>query len=161
VPSQGTVVRTTLTDKAATIARSESALTPGHDMAVSVLDNGAIAVDRTGTQISVVTDKVHQVTSPQALSGAALPERTVGDLAAVTVPGAGRVVAVSGLGNSDQPAAFSLPAGVQAGAATPFAGRIYVPDAQKHVVYAFDRTGKQLGTLGMAGAEGPLELEVR
>jgi hypothetical protein len=160
VPSQGTVVSVDVTAKSARVGRTESVTAPAHPMAVTVLDHGVLAADTSGTDITVVTDKVTTLTAPQPLSGVSVPGRTVGDLAVLTLPKTGRVMPVS-LAKGARPAVFTLPAGVSPGAATPFAGRIYVPDAKRHLVYVFDAHGKSLGTLGLAGATGPLELEVR
>ncbi|GAA4206627.1 fibronectin type III domain-containing protein [Actinocatenispora rupis] len=160
VPSQGTVVSVTVSAASARVARTESVTAPDHPMVVTVLDHGVLAADTSGRDIAVVTDTVTTLTAPQPLTGVTAPGRTVGDLAVLTQPRTGRVMPVS-LGKGAKPAVFALPSGVSPGAATPFAGRIYVPDAKRHLVYVFDSRGKSLGTLGLAGATGPLELEVR
>src|SRR4051812_7971850 len=79
MPSQGTVASVNLSATAATVARTEAALPPGHQMAMTVLDAGTLAVDRDGTRLALVTDTTHPLTSPYPLSGAVLPARTVGD----------------------------------------------------------------------------------
>lgn len=160
VPSQGTVASVSVTTKKAAVARTESATPPGHPMAVSVLDHGVLAADTSGRDIAVVTDKVTTLTAPQPLTGATVPARTVGNLAVVTLPKSGQVLPV-GLSKPTRPTAFDLPDGVTPDPATPFSGRIYVPDVKHHQVLVFDKSGKNLGTLGLAGAQGPLELQVR
>ena len=161
IPSQGTVVSVDVTSTAATVARTEAALSPGHSMAMSVLDDGALAVDKDGTRLSLVTDKVHDLTSPYPLSGAVLPARTVGTLSAVTLPSSGRVVTIDGDGDKARVGSFALAPGTTPGAATPFGGRIYVPDAKQDTVQVYDVNGHKADSLGLAGASGPLELEVR
>jgi hypothetical protein len=161
IPSQGTVVSVDVSGTAASVTRTEAALTPGHDMAMSVLDGGALAVDKDGTKLALVTDRVHELTSPYPLSGAVLPARTVGSLSAVTLPATDRVVTVDGDGDKARVGSFPLAPGTTPGTATPFSGRIYVPDAKQHTVFVYDSTGHRADTLGLAGAEGPLDLEVR
>ena len=160
VPSQGTVASVAVSGSSAKVTRTESATQPGHPMAVSVLDHGVLAADTSGRDIAVVTDTVTTVTAPEPLTGATVPARTVGGLAVVTLPRSGRLLPV-GLSAPTRPRGFDLPDGVTPDAATPFSGRIYVPDAKHHQVLVFSRSGKNLGTLGLAGAQGPLELQVR
>jgi hypothetical protein len=161
IPSQGTVVSVDVTSTAASVTRTEAALSPGHSMAMSVLDDGALAVDKDGTRLSLVTDKVHDLTSPYPLSGAVLPARTVGTLSAVTLPATGRVVTIDGDGDQARVGSFALAPGTTPGAATPFSGRIYVPDAKQDTVQVYDVNGHKADSLGLSGASGPLELEVR
>lgn len=161
LPSQGTVVSVDVGSKAAAVTSTGAALAPGHDMAMSVLDSGALAVDKDGNRMALVTDKVHQLTSPYPLSGAELPARTVGSLSAVTLPADDRVVTVDGDGDQARVGSFALAPGTTPGAATPFSGRIYVPDAKQHTVLVYDVNGQRADSLGLAGAEGPLDLEVR
>lgn len=167
VPSQGTVVSVSVSAKHATVQTTQNATDPGHPMALTVLDNGALAADRSSDTVAVVTEKVVTHTTKASLADALLPDRTVGSLAVLTLPKQHKVLPISVRGSGDDRhgsravRGFDLPAGVSPGAATPFAGRIYVPDAKRHVVYVFDRSGKSLGALGLAGATGPLELQVR
>jgi hypothetical protein len=161
MPSQGTVASVNLSKTAATVARTEAALSPGHQMAMTVLDAGALAVDRDGDRLALVTDTVHPLTSPYPLSGAVLPARTVGGLSAVTLPATGRVVTVDGADAHATVGSFPLAPGTTPGPATPFSGKIYVPDAKQHTVFVYDRSGHRAENLGLAGAEGPLQLEVR
>jgi fibronectin type III domain protein len=161
LPSQGTVVSLAVTDRHATVARTETVAPAGDTMALTVLDHGVLTADTSGRQISVVTDSVRRYSSPASLADAVVPDRTVGSLAAVTLPGAGQVLTLRVGDKSGKVAAFDLPSSTHAGAATPFAGRIYVPDAKAHQVYVYSPAGKQITSLGLAGATGPLELQVR
>ncbi|MGA8116941.1 MAG: fibronectin type III domain-containing protein [Actinocatenispora sp.] len=160
VPSQGTVVSVAVSDSAARVTRTEPATDPGHPMTLTVLDHGVLAADPSGTRIAVVTDTVAQRSATAALTDVTAPARTVGRLAVLTLPKTGRVLPVD-LRRGGRVHGFDLPDGVTPGPATPFAGRIYVPDAKQHQVFVFSRTGRSLGTLGLSGAHGPLELEVR
>ncbi|GAA4215917.1 fibronectin type III domain-containing protein [Actinocatenispora rupis] len=160
VPAAGTVVRLRFPVHVATVDRTVTVAPPGHDLRLTVLDHGALAVDRTAGRFALVDPTATRtVRSPVGLAKASVPDRTVGSLVAVTATPPDRVVAVS-TDRGARPSAFALPTGMDLGTAVPFAGRIYVPCTSHHVVYVFDRTGRRTATLGLAGATGPLELEV-
>ncbi|GAA0710873.1 fibronectin type III domain-containing protein [Dactylosporangium roseum] len=162
LPSQGTVVGLRITGGSVSVASTVPVAPPGHDLAVSALDSGVLAVDRGGTAIvAVVGDRVHRSTSPIPLTGALVPERTVGTLVAVTVPQAEAVVTVQDVDKNGPVGRLPLPKSDDAAPAVPFAGRVYVPDAQTHTVRVFGADGRPVGSITVPDADGPLELEVR
>lgn len=161
VPAQGTVVALKVSAKGAEIAVTKEAAEPGHDLAMTVLDQGALVVDRSGRDLVVATgDDIRRLTAPVPLAGAMVPERTHGALAAVTVPGAGSVVTLEDVGDGGAVGSFPLRAPVQE-PAVPFAGKVYVPVRETGQVQVFDRSGRQTGVLNMPSGRGDLELQVR
>ena len=160
VPSQGTVVAAHADQKSVKSQVSEAVADPGHDLALTTLDHGALAVDRDGGRLSVVGDDVASVAVGGSLADAQVPPRTVGKTVAVTSV-KDRSVVVLKLGGALKPHRFDLPDGVDPGIAVPYAGRIYVPDEKHSVVHVFTTSGKPLKAVELDGAKGALELEVR
>ncbi|GAB3856487.1 hypothetical protein GCM10027610_091410 [Dactylosporangium cerinum] len=162
LPTQGTVVGLSLQDGAVAVRSTVPVAPPGHELAISVLDNGVLAVDRGGSDIvAVVGDDVHRMTAPVPLTGALLPERTVGPLAALTVPAAQAVVTIADVGKGGPIGRLPLSKKDGVEVAVPFAGRIYVPDNDNHTVQVYSVDGRSLSTITIPAAEGELELEVR
>jgi hypothetical protein len=162
LPGQGTVVGLVVEGNKITIRSTVPVAVPGHELAVSVLDKGVLAVDRSGSDlVAVIGDKPHRIGSPLPLTGALVPVRTVGSLVAVTLPAAQTVIVVPDVtkGNNVRQVPLRKKNGTEV--AVPFAGRIYVPDNDTHTVSVFDADGKAAGTVTVPGAEGDLELEVR
>ncbi|MFG2084855.1 hypothetical protein [Spirillospora sp. NPDC048824] len=161
VPAQGTVVALKVSAEGAEVAVTKEAAEPGHDLAVTVLDQGALVIDRSGRDLVVATgDDVRRLTAPVPLAGAMVPERTHGALAAITVPGAGSVVTLENVGEGGEVGSFPLRAPVQE-PAVPFAGKVYVPVRETGQVEVFDQAGRQTGVLNMPSGRGDLELQVR
>ncbi|WP_262391493.1 hypothetical protein [Nocardiopsis sp. CNR-923] len=162
VPTQGTVVGVTVQEGEATIEQTVSVADPGADIAVTVLDGGVLTVDRTGETMVAVNGRGEPrvLTSPIPLEGAEVPERTRGDLAAVTLPASGEIVTVRDPGGAGRVGSFST-GREGGGVAVPYEGRLYVPYEDEATVRAFDATGKELNPISLTGAEGPLELETR
>ncbi|GAB3159668.1 hypothetical protein GCM10027290_64860 [Micromonospora sonneratiae] len=163
LPSQGTVVGVSVTSAEVDVLRTVPVAPPGNDLALTVLDKGALAVDRTTDQmVAVVDDKVRRITAPTRLHSALVPDRTVGPLAAVTVPQARVVVTVEDIGRGGPVHSVPLPAGEPVEQpALPFAGRIYVPDHEKSRVRVYTASGGELPEVRVTRANGDLELQVR
>ena len=176
LPQQGTVVGITVGSTGTpTIARTESVAKPASDLAISVLDDGVLAVDRGGDRLVAVSGgKIQRMTSPVRLAGAQAPARTVGPLAAVSVPGVRTVVTIrdvtaptrGGKPNATPWKAgpvgtIPMPKGVDTAVALPFAGRVYIADSDANAVHVYDAQGKRIGTIKLSAANGPIELEVR
>lgn len=161
VPSQGTVVGVEIPEDEAVIERTAAVAEPGADLALTVLDEGALAVDRTGDRLVTLDagGETEAVDSPVPLEDAELPARTRGDLVAVSLPGAGEVLTVTDPHGAAGIAHF--PVGEDAGAAVAYEGRVYVPFAGEGTVRVFDAEGGELNPVTLPEAEGPLELEVR
>jgi len=160
VPSQGTVVAARVSADGVAIDRTEVVANPDGDLVLTVLDHGALAVQRDAGRLAVVDAQgVIQVQVPGTLSNAEVPARTVGQLVAITSP-ADRSMVVFRLGDST-PTRFPLPKGVEPGTAVPYQDRIYVPDERAAVVRVFTPAGEPLAPVRLDGARGDLELEVR
>ncbi|MBX9388437.1 fibronectin type III domain-containing protein [Streptomonospora nanhaiensis] len=162
VPSQGTAVGVRVEGKDAAIAETVSVADPGADLALTVLDEGALAVDRGGDRIVPVNGEgeARVLDAPVKLKDAEVPPRTRGDLAAITVPGKGRVVTVSDAAGAAEVASFAT-GGEGAGAAVAYEGRVYVPFAADGRVRVFQPDGTELNPISLPGAKGPIELEAR
>jgi hypothetical protein len=162
VPTQGTVVGVKVEEEDATITQTASVADPGADIAVTVLDDGVLTVDRGGDGMTFVRSggDPRAITSPIPLEGAELPTRTRGDLAAVTLPESGDIVTVSDPGGAAQVGHFTT-GHEGGGVAIPYEGRVYVPYDDDGVVRAFDPAGTELNPITLPDAEGPLELETR
>ncbi|GAA1771021.1 fibronectin type III domain-containing protein [Streptomonospora arabica] len=162
VPTQGTAVGIRVEGKDAAISQTVSVADPGSDIAMTVLDDGALAVDRTGKRLVAARngEDPRLVSSPVPLTGAVLPPRTRGDTAAVTVPGSGRVVTLTDPGGTPRVGHFAV-RHEGGGTAVPFGGRVYVPFDGEGAVRVFTREGKELNPVRLPGAEGPLEVEAR
>ncbi|CAL9506875.1 hypothetical protein SUDANB121_03570 [Nocardiopsis dassonvillei] len=161
VPTQGTVVGVEISGEDAVVERTAAAAEPGADLALTVLDEGAFAVDRTGDRlVTVAADgDTRAVESPLPLEDADLPARTRGGLVAVTLPGAGEVLTVADPHGAARTAHFSV--GEGAGTAVAYGGRVYVPFADEGMVRVFEAGGGELTPVTLPDAEGPLEMEVR
>ncbi|MEJ3747610.1 fibronectin type III domain-containing protein [Actinomycetes bacterium KLBMP 9797] len=160
LPGQGTVVAVTASGADLAVSRTVPVAEPGHDLAVSVLDGGVLAVDRSGdAMVAVNGDRTTRMTAPVKLAGAALPERTVGRLAVVTVPAGRTAVTIENLDAGGPVGKLELPAGAQT--AVPFAGRVYVPDEKAGLVRVYELDGQELKPVTVPRATGPLELLVR
>ncbi|GAB3463673.1 hypothetical protein GCM10027570_51000 [Streptomonospora sediminis] len=162
VPTQGTMAGIRVEGKDAAIAQTVSVADPGSDIAMTVLDDGAMAVDRTGKRLVAARngEDPRLVASPVPLEGAVLPPRTRGDTAAVTVPGAGRIVTVADPGGAARLSRFAV-GHKGGGTAVPFEGRVYVPFDGEATVRVFTPQGKELNPISLPDAEGPLEVEAR
>ncbi|MGI5323812.1 hypothetical protein [Actinomadura nitritigenes] len=161
VPGQGTAVALKVTASGATIVHTAGVSDPGHDLAVTVLDHGALVVDRPGRALVVATgDTARRVPVSVPLDGAMVPDRTHGALAAVTVPAAGSVVTLGDVRKGGPVRSFPLSDPVQE-PAVPFAGKVYLPVRNTGQVRVFDTTGRQTGVLNMPSGRGDLEVQVR
>lgn len=163
VPTQGTVVDVTVGATSASVAKTETVAAAGDPMVLSVLDSGVLSADPKTGRVSVATTTTGVTTREvgRPLAKVIAPARTVGPLAVLTVPGSPSAILPVPVAGTGKITPFALPAGVSPGAATPFAGRIYVPDSALHQVLVYSASGSAEGSLGLAGATGPLELEVR
>lgn len=160
VPSQGTVVAATVGSDGAATDRTEVVSDPDGDLALTVLDHGAVVVDRDGGRLAVVDpDTVTELPVAGTLADAEVPARTVGRIVAVTSP-QDRSVVVFRLGDKS-PSRFALPRRGEPGTAVPYQNRIYVPDERAAVVRVFTVDGEPLAPVRLDGAKGDLELEVR
>ncbi|MBE1532858.1 hypothetical protein [Actinomadura algeriensis] len=160
VPRQGTVAAVKVTAAGAAVARTVEVTEPGADLALTVLDRGALVVDRGGRDLVFATaETTRRVTAPVPLAGAMVPERTHGELAAVTVPAARSVVTLGGV-RGGPVRSFPLRDPVQ-DPAVPFAGRVYLPVRETGQVRVYDPAGRQTGVLSMPSGRGDLELHVR
>jgi hypothetical protein len=161
VPGQGTAVALKVTGKGATVVHTAGVADPGHDLAVTVLDRGALVVDRGGRALVVATgDATRRVAVSVPLDGAMVPDRTHGALAAVTVPAAGSVVTLGDVRKGGPVRSFPLSDPVQE-PAVPFAGKVYLPVRNTGQVRVFEPTGRQTGVLNMPSGRGDLEVQVR
>ncbi|MCQ0017170.1 hypothetical protein [Actinomadura madurae] len=134
---------------------------PGADLVLSVLDQGALAVDRGGRDLVVATESgARRITAPVPLAGAMVPDRTHGALAVVTVPAAGALVTLGDVGKGGPVLSSPLRDPVQE-PAVPFAGKVYIPVRETGQVRIQDPTGRQTGVLSMPEGRGDLVLQVR
>lgn len=160
-PRQGTVMAMKVTGQGATIVRTAEAAEPDHELTMTVLDQGALVVDRGGRDLVVATgDDTRRITAPVPLAGAMVPERTHGALAAITVPGAGSVVTLGDVRQGGPVRSFPLTDPVQE-PAVPFAGKVYLPIRETGQVRVFEPAGRQTGMLSMLAGRGDMELQVR
>ncbi|MWA07042.1 hypothetical protein F8568_043235 [Actinomadura sp. LD22] len=161
VPQQGTAVALTVSARGAAVTLTTEVAEPGRDLGLSVLDQGALVVDRGGRDLVVATPGgTRRVTAPVPLAGALVPERTHGALAAITVPAAGSVVTLGDVGKSGPVLSFPLRDPVQE-PAVPFAGKVYVPVRETGQVHVYDPAGRQTGVQSIPAGRGDLELQVR
>ncbi|WP_329098046.1 hypothetical protein OG979_20705 [Actinomadura citrea] len=161
VPRQGTVIAVKVTAQGPTVVRTAEAAPPDHDLTMTVLDEGALVVDRGGRELVVATGgETRRVTAPVSLAGAMVPARTHGALAAVTVPGAGSVVTLGDVRKGGPVRSFPLTDPVQE-PAVPFAGKVYLPVRETGQVRVFEPAGRQTGMLTMPAGRGDMELQVR
>ncbi|MFW5418709.1 hypothetical protein J0910_19020 [Nocardiopsis sp. CNT-189] len=163
VPSQGTAVAVDTAGKGRPEAVDSVAVgEPGADLVATVLDTGVLVADRgTGTITRAGDGRPRSVDSPVPLAGAEMPERTRGGPAPITVPEAGRVIAVGGL-DGDLGATEVAVHGAEPEPALAFAGRIYVPQPADGAVREFAADGTQNGRIDVPGGDtGELHLELR
>ncbi|WP_433462074.1 hypothetical protein [Spirillospora sp. CA-128828] len=161
VPRQGTVTAVKVTAEGAAVAQTVEVAEPDRDLALTVLDEGALVVDRGGRDlVAAIGGGTRRITAPVPLAGALVPERTHGGLAAITVPAAGAVVTLDDVRKGGPIHSFPLRDPVQE-PAVPFAGKVYVPVRETGQVRVYAPTGEQTGVLNMPSGRGDLELQVR
>lgn len=166
VPSQGTAIALVVRDRQIVVARTEAVATPGHEQALTVLDQGVLVVDRGSDQIAVVGETAtRKVTSPAPLASAVVPARTVGSAAAITLPAEKKIVTIGDVAKGAPVATMSLtPAEAQAATQQPavsFAGKVYVPDQTTGTVRVVTAAGQPAGTIQVGSAQTTVEIEVR
>ena len=161
VPTQGTAVGVRIQDEDAAITETLAVAEPGADIAMTVLDDGALVTDPEGDRVVAVRADGDPVVTdaPVELEGARMPTRTHGDVVAVTLPESGEVLTVTDPAGSADIGHFDV--GEGGGTATAYEGRVYVPFPDEGRVRVFDAQGAELNPVSLPGAEGPLELEVR
>ncbi|MFC7326637.1 fibronectin type III domain-containing protein [Marinactinospora rubrisoli] len=163
VPSQGTVAGLTAAHGEVEVGRTVAVADPGDDLAVSALDDGALAVNRSDDEIAAVTGTGDPVVipSPIPLEGASVPDRTTGDLIALTAPEAGRILTLTGMASGD-PELGSISVDLAAaGTAVPYEGRVYLPFDEEGVVRVYAPDGVEQQVITVPETEGDLEVEVR
>ncbi|SFQ41065.1 hypothetical protein K8Z49_27465 [Actinomadura madurae] len=161
VPGQGTVAALKVSAQGVAVSRTVEVAKPGADLVLSVLDQGALAVDRGGRDLVVATESgARRITAPVPLAGAMVPDRTHGALAVVTVPAAGALVTLGDVGKGGPVLSSPLRDPVQE-PAVPFAGKVYIPVRETGQVRIQDPTGRQTGVLSMPEGRGDLVLQVR
>jgi hypothetical protein len=139
------------------VLRTITVAPPGHDLALSALDEGVAVLDNTTQSLSTIHgEKVHSATIP-VNKPAELPPRTGGSAVPITVAEDRQVVVVDG-GDVSQ---FTVPGSGPLAPAVAFAGHIYCADAYQGIVFEYDGSGTLVNQIHIASAGGPLELEVR
>ncbi|GAA1781452.1 fibronectin type III domain-containing protein [Streptomonospora arabica] len=159
-PSQGTVTGVRVDEGGARAVETAEVADPGDDVAMTVRDQGPLVANRSDdTIVEVRGGETAETDAPLDLADAVLPPRTPGDLVAVTLPGAGRMLALPG--PHDGGGAEVLDAGdVGSAVAVPYEGRVYLPDEGGRV-RVFEADGAVADPISLEGASGPLGLEVR
>ncbi|WP_233515422.1 fibronectin type III domain-containing protein [Marinitenerispora sediminis] len=163
VPSQGTVAGVAASEGEVEVARTVAVADPGDDLAVSALDRGSLTVNRSDDELTAVTGTGDPVVvpSPIPLDDATVPDRTTGDLLAVTSPEAGRILTLSGIeGGEPELGSITVDLG-DAGTAVPYEGRVYLPFAKEGLVRVYAPDGVEEQVVTVPDAEGDLEVEVR
>lgn len=161
-PSQGHAVGIKVNEGEAAVTQTVAVASPGSDIGVTVFDDGALAVDRGGEQVVAMRedDDPVMVTMPAPMSDSAMPARTRGDMAAVTKTEDDEIVTLLHPYGAAETTLF--PVGRPgSGLAVPFSGRVYVPFEEEGAVRSYAPNGRELDTLTLPEAEGPLELEAR
>ncbi|WP_223809231.1 fibronectin type III domain-containing protein [Nocardiopsis listeri] len=162
VPAQGNAVGIQVTEGEAAITQTVAVSSPGSDIGVTVFDDGAMVLDRGGDRAVAMRegDEPVMVTMPVTLEGSQMPARTHGDMAAVTKTEDGEIVTLLHPYGAAQTSKFPLghPGG---GLGVPFEGRVYVPYDDEGVVRSYTPNGRELDTVTLPDAQGPLELEAR
>ncbi|MEV0271757.1 fibronectin type III domain-containing protein [Hamadaea sp. NPDC050747] len=166
VPSQGVAIALVVKDRQIAVVRTEAVSTPGHEQALTVLDQGSLVVDRGSDQIAVVGESpTRKITSPVSLAGAVLPARTIGSAVAITLPTEKKIVTIADVAKGGPVATMSLtPAEAQAATTQPavsFAGKVYIPDQTTGAVRVVTPSGQPAGTIQVGSAQTAVELEVR
>jgi hypothetical protein len=164
LPTEGTAVALTVQRGRLRVDRTESVTTPGHDTAISVLDEGALVIDREEDVIAVVTDEgITKIPSPVPLADAVVPDRTVGPSAAITVPAEETVLTIGDTKSGEPLTTLPMPAepGTEPVPAVCFGGRVYVPHVASGAIEVFTVDGEPAGTIPVGEPNTVVELEVR
>jgi hypothetical protein len=159
VPTEGTVVGVQPGASGASpkVTRTVTVATPGHDLILSVLDEGVAVLDNTDLALVTVREGKPTRTDVPVDKPALLPSRTSGTSVPVTVVEDRRVVVIGGPRVVD----FIVRGSGAVGPAVAFAGHVYVPDARASIVYEYDDTGRFMREIRIPSAGGALELDVR
>jgi len=159
VPTEGTVVgiRPGGGGGNPKVLRTVTVTAPGHDLTLSVLDEGVAVLDNTDLALVTVRGGNPSRVAVPVDKPALLANRTSGALVPVTVVEDRRVVVIGGPRVVD----IAVRGSGAVGPAVAFAGHIYVPDARASTVYEYDGTGRFVREIRIPSAGGPLELDVR
>lgn len=146
------------TDATPREARTEPVAEPNHDLAVSALDNGVAALDRTTDTLTTLRGRAVRHAVLDLTGPGAMPARISGRDVPVTVVDDRHVYVVNGGRVYD----FTVPGeGAKLRPCVAWAGRFYCPDDATGTIYAIGQTGRLLDSVAVPNAGGPLELEVR
>jgi len=159
VPSEGTVAAIVPGTGGANpkVVRTFTVAPPGHDLVLSVLDQGVAVLDNTQAAVMLVRDGRVKATPVPIDKPAIVPERTSGAPVPVTVADDRQVFVVEGGKVRD----FDVPGSGPLSPAVAFAGRFYCADPTAGVVYEFDGVGKLVNKIRIPSSGGALELDVR
>jgi hypothetical protein len=159
VPSEGTVVAIVpgVDGSDPRVLRTVTVTPPGHDLALSVLDEGVAVLDNTQSALLTIRDGVLHATAIPIDKPAVVPIRTSGVPIPVTVATDRHIYVVEGGKVRD----FTVPGNGPLSPAVAFAGYFYCADAAEGVVYEFNAGGVLLNRIRIPSAGGALELEVR
>ncbi|WP_239166916.1 fibronectin type III domain-containing protein [Actinoplanes italicus] len=157
-PSEGTVTAIEPGESGPARLRTDPVAAPSHDLAVTAMSEGIAVLDRTTNALVRVDDKGAGQPTTLPLGGPGeLPERTEGDVIAVTVPDDRRVYTVDATGVHD----VAVPAsGGEIQPAIPYEGYLYVPE-DDGTVHVFDQNGQPQDPIDIPQPGGDLELDVR
>ncbi|GGN22356.1 hypothetical protein FHR83_005540 [Actinoplanes campanulatus] len=159
-PSEGTVTAIDPGAAAPVRVRTDSVAAASHDLAVSALDKGIAVLDRTTNALTVIGENGPGRPTTLPLTGPGeLPERTEGDIIAITVPDERRVytVGTDGQGVRD----VTVPDdGGDLGPAVPYEDYLYVPE-DDGTVHVINQDGQPEQPIDIERPGGDLELEVR
>jgi len=160
VPTEGTVVAIVPGRAGAgpRVLRTVTVAPPGHDLAVTALDEGVAVLDNTDQILDTVHGTKVSTTALPVDKPAILPARSAGTSVPVTVPDDRQVVVVDSGGKVTQ---FIVPGVGSLAPAVAFAGHVYCADPAAGVVYEFDGSGRLVNQIHISAAGGQLELEVR
>jgi hypothetical protein len=154
VPTEGTVVaiRPGLGGAGPSVLRTLTVTSPGHDLVLSVLDDGVAVLDNTVATLVTVRGATIEATVVPVDKPALLPARTAGAGVPVTVAEDRRVVVVDG----PQTRGFTIPGTGPLAAAVAFAGHVYCADAAASTVYEYDARGRLIKQIRIPSAGGAL-----
>lgn len=139
------------------IEHSVTVAEPNHELKLTVLNDGAAAVDETSSTVVVIRDGKPERVAVPGLTGVKLATRTTSSTIAISVASSRKVVLLDGTTAKT----IGVPGNGELGEAVVFADRVYVNDPLARSIVVLDpKSGAKNGDIQTSGV-GPVSLEQR
>ncbi len=156
-PKQGTAQAVTAESGSMRLRKNREATVAGvdHNLQLSVLDHGAAIIDRTSGEVVVVgEDGKTRKVAAPDVRDGQVPARTAGSVIAIAIPKSRQVVLIEG----GKVRTAKVPGSGELGQAAMFAGRLYVADDAGKQVLELTDSDTVSNRISTADSNGPVSI---